>query len=107
MRTTLPHTEPFTTVSSALFNHLCEHISSARLHQEQSHLLQQDTNQDVSDTAGNLSALLHHIPAFCCISSLCILNLITFLTPQFLNGPFKVKNTLQTKVESALQRKFL
>lgn len=65
MRTTLPHTEPFTTVSSALFNHLCEHISSTRLHQEQSHLLQQDTNQDVSDTAGNLSELLHHIPAFC------------------------------------------
>lgn len=35
-------------------------LGSTRLHQEQSHLLQQDTNQDVPDTVGNLTEHFHH-----------------------------------------------
>lgn len=43
----------------ALFNHSCEHIRQHRLHQEQSHLQQQDAPQDVPDTVGKLDELSH------------------------------------------------
>lgn len=55
----MQYIEPFATVSSALFNHSCEHI---RQHQTAPGTIPPttaDTNQDVPDTVGSLTGVLY------------------------------------------------